>query len=1075
MEIQSHELWLLLKEKAKEKDAGNAPAYETAVAEVCQYGVELSKTIIKIFQTYTLHDETHICNVMTKMLELLGDLKSELTRDECAILVMAACCHDIGMSVTDEEINYLSGCPDCMQIYLDQNPSDYSAAYKDGLNKAPNITMEILQHYIRANHHVRVKEQLQLIEWPEVLGCSIGVDELSAVCQSHGEDAETISHLQNFSHELDLHLCAVLLRLSDILDFDATRAPEALYRHINLAQLDGVENDKSRMEWQKHQASRSFVLAQDGSHTLRYRAECSNIRVEQAIISYLNWVDSELTQCGKQIRYMDTRWRSLILPGKVMRQITARGYLSGEYKLTLDQDRVLNLLIGRELYVDTAIFVRELIQNAIDAVRTRKKMDKQLPHAWKPQINIRTWVDEEGFYWFRIEDNGIGMTEKTIQEYFLKVGHSYYNSTQFQADKIRCNVDPDYTPISRFGIGLLSCFMSDPRQNLVEVTTKHFPESGVRYPAYRLSIQGMNGYYYLASDEKHRTMATEMPDYPKSNQRFISEPGTIIAVRTSLFRSGGSRSFKDIIDDYVVCPEIPIHYEGIEGVFDCKTEQEFMNEVHQLTPEPVDGVYRPIEQIDIPEEDLQRLSQRYPELQWIEKPRIVIYCVPLDYITDDPLVTGATVIAKAEGKAVWNADGLDPRFVPQVELGLSAHSLASENIYHMHMRFELAADVKLELSSIIDPLLQAHYPQPDDSISIYDKLNVVSKLLKDTTDIPFKEFRAFQAVTLGYDLARLHEIFEQHAWFQSLFKIGPTSVFDGFDSNFSINTHNGILTDDSQFLPLGDAIISCSILILHDEFCPNLDLSREKVQSLPLSAMYCLDALADQIQYLLGINHYVYYDMRYYGYKYRFYHESCSIPLRQYLDVINQNLTRARTLHFRTDAGTLCIPDIENKLKTQDKLIVTVHSRPSFHTAALLLHFDLKIMFLGPHTTSVCAMKRALPAASESLLAFPPALFLPPVSSDITVLSGCDESDHSNLPYNSNHPFAQWLIANQAALLHSVPGIYHRLIDRLQSGYQLMERINEILAQLRNIPHLKLKIIEDLTADDFIRDSKDEV
>lgn len=55
--------------------------------------------------------------------------------------------------------------------------------------------------------------------------------------------------------------------------------------------------------------------------------------------------------------------------------------------------------------------------------------------------------------------------------------------------------------------------MSDPQNNRVEVTTKHFMEDGKRYPAYRLSIQGINGYYYVANDEEHRTMTVEMPDH----------------------------------------------------------------------------------------------------------------------------------------------------------------------------------------------------------------------------------------------------------------------------------------------------------------------------------------------------------------------------------------------------------------------------------------------------------------------------------------------------------------------------------------------------------------------------------
>ena len=206
-------------------------------------------------------------------------------------------------------------------------------------------------------------------------------------------------------------------------------------------------------------------------------------------MTYLDWVDNELLLCGEMIRYMDSRWHSLLLPSKIVRQITAKGYISGEYKITLAKKQILELLVGQNIYEDSFVFVRELLQNAIDAVRSRKQLDNYIPRNWKPQINIKTWQDSEGFYWFRIEDNGIGMTELMIREFFLKVGNSYYQSEQFKFDKVHAQADVNYKPISRFGIGLLSCFMGDLHGTRVEISTKHFPEFGKYYPAYRLSIQ----------------------------------------------------------------------------------------------------------------------------------------------------------------------------------------------------------------------------------------------------------------------------------------------------------------------------------------------------------------------------------------------------------------------------------------------------------------------------------------------------------------------------------------------------------------------------------------------------------
>ena len=88
-----------------------------------------------------MHDEIHICNVMRLMGELLGDKIKFLTRDETAMLVMAACCHDIGMSYTVSEKEALLNNRDAIRRYLDRNPSEYMKVYAGG-GEEPELTNE---------------------------------------------------------------------------------------------------------------------------------------------------------------------------------------------------------------------------------------------------------------------------------------------------------------------------------------------------------------------------------------------------------------------------------------------------------------------------------------------------------------------------------------------------------------------------------------------------------------------------------------------------------------------------------------------------------------------------------------------------------------------------------------------------------------------------------------------------------------------------------------------------------------------------------------------------------------------
>lgn len=1091
MFIQTHELWHLLHEKAEAQDRNIASDFESEVIKICEYGINLAKTIRDNFKTYTLHDEIHISNVMTNILMLLGDSKDRLTRDECAILLMCACCHDIGMSITEEEKEFLRSCPDCMQIYLNNNDQDYIAAYGNIDNETINITDEIIQHYVRANHHKRVYDKMQKYIaqhdniWPISLGSSISMHDLCQVCQSHGENIERIKHLQHFSPDLDLQFCAILLRLGDILDFDTTRAPDSLYQYINLSQLDGNENKKSRNEWEKHQESHGFTILEDAHQIpiLLYKADCTSIETERAIISYLIWVEEELTDCWELIPYLETRWRDFRLPNKIKHTITVNGYLSGEYKLTLDQEQVLELLTGQAIYEDPAIFVRELIQNAIDAIRTRKQLDKHLPKNWQPQIKIRTWMDQDGAHWFCIEDNGMGMTEQMLRECFLKVGRSYYRSSQFQADRIRSQSSRDYWPISHFGIGLLSCFMGGSNDNRIEVTTRHFPESHTPYPAYRLSMKGTSGYYHLSNSFDHQITAPKMPN---SSIHFIDKPGTIIAVKIGLLQSSSMHSFWKIIEKYVVYPEIPIVYEAEEmnQTYEYPSEVKFLEDIYNAVPKPEDGIYRPIMQDDICDEAFQQIQERYPEISWEERPRIEFYCLPLDYFSCSPLITGATIIAKAGGKGVWRAECLDEKYIPTINLRLSPVWAGKYKFLQKMPQFIIEPQIryedKISLKKRILPNIRSFVLESGININLspYTFSEVLPSIsLKGKSRIPDvtdEEFRVFQAISNGshYTSKPKNDTFEHFPIYDSWFKQYFDTRHFITEGNLSTNAHNGVLSDYSQLLVFGTSVVSTTICILKDRYCPTFNLARSYIRELPLETICHLDAITDRIMNCIGVYN-VRFDDRNFEYCYR--DRMITAPLREYDEIFSRSPELLSNLHFLTDLGIETISSLKAKLDKNKKIYINIRQTRPIHQAALMLNFNLTVSFLGlDNEQSVFITKRTISRVPEIYLDFPPALFLPSSQNDSSILSCCDKYTYRSFaPYNEAHPFSAWLMNNHTELQAKAPDIYFTLIGILTQGLDIIERIDECLHQLHNIPKLGVKIFRDLSADDFLKNPSD--
>ena len=101
-------------------------------------------------------------------------------------------------------------------------------------------------------------------------------------------------------------------------------------------------------------------------------------------------------------------------------------YLLG---LTTNDERLYPLLAG-PLYGDRPfIGLRELIQNAIDACNEKYTLEsgqdpifQSVPYGIKIEINLSNKTLE-------ISDNGIGMNEEIIKNYFLKIGSSYRYSS----------------------------------------------------------------------------------------------------------------------------------------------------------------------------------------------------------------------------------------------------------------------------------------------------------------------------------------------------------------------------------------------------------------------------------------------------------------------------------------------------------------------------------------------------------------------------------------------------------------------------------------------------------------------
>jgi hypothetical protein len=125
---------------------------------------------------------------------------------------------------------------------------------------------------------------------------------------------------------------------------------------------------------------------------------------------------------------------------------------------------------GEQLYGnDKTIPLRELIQNASDAIRARRLLQNHSDDWGK--ICIRLGSDTHGS-WIEVEDTGIGMSTEVLTGPLLDFGISYWSS-ELMISEYPGLLSKGFQSTGRFGIGFFSVFMWGDR---VRIITRRYKE-----------------------------------------------------------------------------------------------------------------------------------------------------------------------------------------------------------------------------------------------------------------------------------------------------------------------------------------------------------------------------------------------------------------------------------------------------------------------------------------------------------------------------------------------------------------------------------------------------------------------
>lgn len=467
---------------------------------------DILKNVVLHYPHFSLHDASHAEAVLSKMEMVLGDRIQNLSPTDTWLLLHAAYAHDLGMVLEWERIETQWKEPDFQDWLADQEKSQ-DADLREAiafvrkthdLGKEADWPLEarrcvslIDEALFRGKHAQMSKEYIEFVR-PE-LGLDLGhnnliqprlVKLLGQICKLHTDplsnvlklDAETNGFNSDYAHP---RFVAMMLRLGDLLDVDNGR-----FNKGALAASGGLpETSKPHLE--KHEATTHLLVT---PQEIRFRSDCPNSESYLEARRFVTWLEDE-------VDFLNKNW-ALIVPEDLggyaprfdHKELLIRGVPDIEgvagLKFEISQDKAFQMIEGSNIYKDRFVFIREVIQNAMDASKLQlwkdlcarnylaweekedpldeEKLKHLQPYDLQPEIyqnypvEVKLSTPASGQVEIEVSDRGTGISVDAFKR-MCNVGES--NESSARLKKIIREMPNWLRPTAGFGIGLQSIFL----------------------------------------------------------------------------------------------------------------------------------------------------------------------------------------------------------------------------------------------------------------------------------------------------------------------------------------------------------------------------------------------------------------------------------------------------------------------------------------------------------------------------------------------------------------------------------------------------------------------------------------
>jgi Histidine kinase-, DNA gyrase B-, and HSP90-like ATPase len=430
----------------------------------------------------TVHDITHL-DALWEMASLVVGVEEVLNPLEVFILGGAILLHDAGMSIAaypgglDELRETIEWKDFLVKHYADQgiiNPTE-----SELLSPSKSAILDVAPNVLRVAH-AKHAEKIAVSGWknqddpsetyyiiPDI-GLRHHYGELiGQIAASHWWNVSKLEELQEkmgsfggFPNcwEVRPRLLACILRIADATQIDSRRAPHFLRA---LQKPKGL----SESHWKFQERLLKPVI--DGESLSYSSSKAFEVQDSDAwwlCFDTLTMINEELyavdnfLECNNLPRLKVNKVKGLSRPSDLaIHHIRTKGWQPVNSRLKISNvSHVAEMLGGEKLYGSSLSNpLRELIQNAMDAIRARRKLDGRSDEWGEVSVALE---EDDGSHFLKLKDNGLGMSPYTMSNVLVDFGKSIWGSDTLTSEfpgLLSLNVKHT----GKFGIGFFSVFM----------------------------------------------------------------------------------------------------------------------------------------------------------------------------------------------------------------------------------------------------------------------------------------------------------------------------------------------------------------------------------------------------------------------------------------------------------------------------------------------------------------------------------------------------------------------------------------------------------------------------------------